>query len=176
MGCSVVFFVGSTLGWIALGATGGVVTGLMLHWAQPLLQTRQVSTVVIGWALGGAAAISVTNYDILTGWLVIGTLGGTITGLVLLATKRAFLSFRTIAIVVGWVLGGVIGFGLGSTGGRIIGTYLAGTMGRWAPFLVWAIAWAIAGGVTGLIGTAVTLWAVPLPKPDTSRNRERCHS
>lgn len=168
IGCSVVFFVGSAFGWLALGTTGGLVTGLMLHWAQPSLRTRQFNAVIIGWALGGAAAVPVTDHDVFTGWLVIGAVGGTITGLALLGTKRGFASVRTITVAVGWVLGGVIGLRLASTGGRVIGTYLAGTMGRLAPFMVWAIAWAIAGGVTGLIGAVATPWAAGLSGPKTA--------
>ncbi len=163
-GLSVVYFYQPNLGWLLLGSIGGLLTALVFRLARPCLEGKQLLSVVIGWSVGGMVSAAFANYGILLGWLLMGTVGAVISGLVI---RRFLPAVRISVVVVAWQLGGTVAAGFLLVGGKVIGPYLGSIIGgylalghRVAPFIVWAIIWAVSGGITGAIGGTCTLWLV----------------
>lgn len=162
IGLSAVYYFSPFWGWVFTGTAGGLVTAVILHQVRPSPLKKQMLAVFLGWLAGGICSASVTHYNVMTGWLTMGILGGVVTGATVAGTKGARKSvpaLRAVLAAIGWVVGGVTGVSVGSTGGLVVGSYLGSAIGgRTAPLIVWAIAWAIQGGITGAVGGAVMSW------------------
>lgn len=114
--------------------------------------------VVAGWVGGGLCA-SVANYDVVTGWISMGILGGGLTGVAVARRKRFQMFLQILAAAVGWVTAGIIGAWIAMAGGWQVGSYIGTAIGgRAVPFIVWGIAWAIGGCVGGALGGALMSW------------------
>ena len=160
-------------GWLTLGAIGGLVTARVLHSSHPSLSVTRLIMVIVGWAGAGLCSASVTNYDVVTGWVSMGILGGGVTGLAAARRKSSQMFLSVFVAMVGWVTAGVIGARIASTGGRQVGFYIGTAVGgRVIPFIVWGVAWAIGGCVTGALGGALMSWRYATAKspaePDTN--------
>src|SRR5438067_9563243 len=120
LGLGVVFFLDSRLGWILMGGAGGLVTWLALRQARISRRGGHLLAVVIGWVAGGATSSALTNYGIVTGWIAMATIGGTITSLTAFGVKRSRL-FAATLLLIGWIVGGIVGAEFTFIGGRVLG-------------------------------------------------------
>jgi hypothetical protein len=161
VGICIIENISASFGWLLMGIIVGLVTASVLRHAQPGLDGVYWSVIVMGWAIGGIAAGGVTRFDILRGWIAMGIVGGAITGAAILRRSRSRIVAGITRVAVTWLLAGIVGASFGSGRARTIGVWL-GEMasGELQSFLVSGAIWAVAGGITGLIGCGLTLWQV----------------
>ena len=118
--------------------------------------------VIVGWVGAGLCSASLANYDVVTGWVSMGILGGGVTGLAAARRKRSQMFLQIFVAMVGWVSAGIIGARIALTGGRQVGSYIGTAIGgRVAPYIVWGVAWAIGGCVTGRPRWCLDVLAMP---------------
>lgn len=148
------------IGWAVIGALGGSATALMLRLARQSFRVADLFAVFISWSAGGLISAMVSGYDILTGWMIMATLGGAITGSAMPLRNSSIVPIPAIAVALGWVSGGVLGAAFAS----IVGPVIASSLG-WLTSghnRAWLVCWGIAGGIAGAVGGSVSLWQLTL--------------
>ena len=114
VGWAIAAFADPPIGVIIFGAVGGVITGLVLRWAEPAIKWRQIAVMALGWIIGWVSAwvICEAIYELFAwpiGWGIGGAMGGAVTGLILKRAAPAIRRKQVIAVAFGWALGEAIG-------------------------------------------------------------------
>lgn len=171
-GLSVEFFLDFGAGWPLIGAATGVLLAALVSFIRPQSRVIKSTAIILGWIGGGLMIASVSPFDILTGWLILSTLGGAITGLAMFGARRPM---RALATAAGWIAAAVLGASASLAGGHIIapfiGLMVGGLGGGWSlgGRIAWFLCWGAGGVISGAIGAFVLLQlARPLAAADTS--------
>lgn len=153
VGLSVVYFIQPAYGWVLMGGIVGLTTALAMRRVAATMSKGSQLAILIGWSIGGAAAASTIDYNVLAGWSVMATIGASVTAVAAIGAGNQIKPIQIITISFGCVLGGVGAAAIMSRAGIILGPLIGRFIsGRTLPFILSAAASGVGGIIAGFIG------------------------